>query len=240
MRFLKRVFAISILLIVFITPIAFIPLVNAQEGQVVIDPSDDTYTDSDNPNSNYGGQHNLVVSKYEYVGITEEIVWLKFNLSIVDDGAVVDVATLQLWAGYVSETYNVYAHSCSDNSWTELALTYSNMPTFNATSMDSTVVSTSFEYYNWNVIDAVRRGVDGIHGGPDVVTIVLLETSLRGTFSSVPLYSKEQLIHVPELTVHWSGIVPEFPTWTPMLLILIVLTVAVVIYKRRLLKTPKH
>jgi len=35
-------------------------------------------------------------------------------------------------------------------------------------------------------------------------------------------------------------IVPEFPTWTSMLLILIVLTVAVAIYKRRLLKTPIH
>jgi len=35
-------------------------------------------------------------------------------------------------------------------------------------------------------------------------------------------------------------IVPEFPTWTSMLLILIVLTVATVIYKRRLPKTPIH
>ena len=33
-------------------------------------------------------------------------------------------------------------------------------------------------------------------------------------------------------------IVPEFSTWTSMLLILIVLTVAIAIYKRRLLKTP--
>ena len=35
-------------------------------------------------------------------------------------------------------------------------------------------------------------------------------------------------------------IVSEFPTWTSMLLILIVLTVAIAIYKRRLLKTPIH
>jgi len=33
-------------------------------------------------------------------------------------------------------------------------------------------------------------------------------------------------------------IIPEFPTWTSMLLILIVLTVVIAIYKRRLLKTP--
>jgi len=35
-------------------------------------------------------------------------------------------------------------------------------------------------------------------------------------------------------------IVPEFPTWTSMLLILIVLSVAIAIYKRRLPKTPTH
>jgi len=35
-------------------------------------------------------------------------------------------------------------------------------------------------------------------------------------------------------------IVPEFPTWTSMLLILIVLSFAIAIYKRRLLKTPIH
>jgi parallel beta-helix repeat protein len=33
-------------------------------------------------------------------------------------------------------------------------------------------------------------------------------------------------------------VIPEFPSWSPMLLILIVFTVAVTIYKRRLLKTP--
>ena len=35
-------------------------------------------------------------------------------------------------------------------------------------------------------------------------------------------------------------IIPEFPAWTSILLILIVLTVAIVIYKRRLPKTPTH
>ena len=35
-------------------------------------------------------------------------------------------------------------------------------------------------------------------------------------------------------------VIPEFSTWTSMLLTLIVLTVAIAIYKRRLLKTPIH
>ena len=35
-------------------------------------------------------------------------------------------------------------------------------------------------------------------------------------------------------------VVPEFPTWTSTLLILVMFTVAIAIYKRRLLKTPIH
>lgn len=35
-------------------------------------------------------------------------------------------------------------------------------------------------------------------------------------------------------------IVPEFPTWTSILLTLMVLTVTTAIYKRRLVKTPVH
>jgi len=41
-------------------------------------------------------------------------------------------------------------------------------------------------------------------------------------------------------STHEVEIIPEFPTWTPMLLILTGLTVIIIIYKRRLLKTPIH
>jgi parallel beta-helix repeat protein len=43
---------------------------------------------------------------------------------------------------------------------------------------------------------------------------------------------------IDEGNIDHYPIVPEFPTWTPTLLILIVLTVAIATYKRRLLETP--
>jgi len=49
--------------------------------------------------------------------------------------------------------------------------------------------------------------------------------------------------HIPHTVIDCSVtvvIVPEFPTWTSMLLTLILLTVVIAIYKRRLLKTPIH
>jgi len=83
MRFLEKAFAVSILLGVLITPITFIPLVNAQEGQVTLNPTDDTYCGSYyNWDSNFGGQPVLNVSRYEvgYYEIYDEIVGLNFNL----------------------------------------------------------------------------------------------------------------------------------------------------------------
>ena len=41
-------------------------------------------------------------------------------------------------------------------------------------------------------------------------------------------------------STHEIEIIPEFPTWTSILLLLIVLTVATATYKRKLLKTPIH
>ena len=58
--------------------------------------------------------------------------------------------------------------------------------------------------------------------------------------------STHTFIYVPynhsilEIMIFGWWIIPEFPAWTSTLLILMVLSVSIAIYKRRLLKTPKH
>jgi hypothetical protein len=194
----------------------------AQSGQVGLKPTDDTYADSDSPNYSWGGQEDLLFQNYllYFNGETvESIVWLKFNLSSIPDGVVVDEATLHLYEnGEVFVTpgvmtlFDVSAHSCSNDSWTELTLTYSNMLSYNTTSMDSVTVGTGYEWYNWSVVDAVR---DALNGTAKTVTIVL-EPSY-GFDEPVAFDSKETPVsnltdYAPELTVHWSSVVPEFPT----------------------------
>ena len=226
---------LAVLLCSLALPVAVVRTVNAQEGQVTINPTDDTYVDFDNQNSNYGGQNNLQVSKYHdsFENMWEERIWLKFNLSSVPDGAIVDTATLRLYCSIASETYNVYAHACSDISWTELTLTWSNMPSYNASSMDTEQVATSYRWYNWSVTYAVQKAVDGISGGPGIVTIVLLETSFRGLISWVAFNSKESFSYYPELTVHWSGQVPEFPSFLILPLFMVATLLAIIAYKRK-------
>jgi len=205
------------------------------EGQTIAGPTDDTYVQSWSPSSNYGGQGALEASKYEYYGETyQRIIWLKFDLSGVPNGALVDVATLALYANSVPETYTLYACSCADNSWNELTLTYSNMPGFNVTQMDLAVVSRSQEWYNWSVGDAVRKAVDGVQGGPNIVTIVLLETSIRGELSSVSFYSKENsVLYEPRLAIHWSDIISEFQSLLILPLLMITTLLTVIVYRRK-------
>jgi len=231
-------FSAMLLLGILISQIAFIPLVSAQEGEATLNPTDDTFVESYTPVGNFGSSGCLEVEKYEQTSpfymVVEYIVWLKFDLSSVPDGAVVDAATLQLFSYDVPETYNVYARFCSNNSWTESALTHANMPDFNATSMDSEVVAASSRWYNWTVTDAVQQSVDGIFGGPGMVTIVLLETSFHATNWQVSFYSKEGSdLYMPKLTIHWADVIPEFPSFLILLAFMFVTTLAVVAYKKR-------
>lgn len=226
--------ALIILIGIIVLPIAAIPLVNAQEGQASINPTDDTFIDFSQQDSNYGGQTNLYVEKFQQSQDNwERRTWLEFNLSSVPEGATVDVAILRLYCDSALETYDVYAHSSSDASWTELTLTWSNMPSYNNTSMDVEQVATPNRWYNWSVTYAVQKAVDGIHEEPNIVTIVLQETSFRSPVSYVTFSSKEDSSHHPELTVHWSGVVPEFPSFPILPLFMIATLLTVIVYRRK-------
>lgn len=224
--------------------------VSAQVGEVTLKPTDDTYVDSSNPNSNYGEQNYLQITNYnsEINGneTQESIVWLKFNLSSVPDGAVIDWATLQLRMSSASGSFNVNAYSGSDFlnvsavvSWTELTLTYSNMPSYNTTSMDSVLVVTSGQWYNWSVVDAIR---DALNSTARTATMVLFDPSPHGLLSSIMFDSKEFSTsdYAPTLTVHWIGVVPEFPSFLILALFMMATILAVTGCRKKYAnKTPK-
>jgi len=221
--------------------------VSAQVGEVTLKPTDDTYVDSSSPNSSYGEQSYLQITNYnsEINSAYESIVWLKFNLSSVPDGAVIDGATLRLRTSSTTGSFNVNAYSGSDFlnvsgvvSWTELTLTYSNMPSYNTTSMGSVFVATNNQWYNWSVVDAVR---DALNSTPRTATMILLDPSPSGIVSSISFNSKEFSIsdYAPTLTVHWSGVVPEFPTFLILPLFMATTLLAVIVYKEKSVKTSQ-
>ncbi|MGD0027542.1 MAG: DNRLRE domain-containing protein [Candidatus Bathyarchaeia archaeon] len=232
----KRALFLILVLVTSTLATQAISLAHAQAGAVTLNPKDNTYVDSLNPDLNYGGQNYLEISNWNFLSDTyEDIVWLKFDLSTVPDGAVVDMATLQLYTSMVDETFNVHAYSCSNNSWTELTLTYSNMPSYNTTSMDSVPVATNNQWYNWSVVDAVRNA---LNNNPKSVTIVMQEPTRHSSSTSVWFTSKESSTdYVPKLTIHWKSVMPGFPTFLAgallVSLFIIIILVASIYYRKK-------
>lgn len=240
----KRVLFLILVLVTSTLATQAISLAHAQAGAVTVTPKDNTYVDSSSPDSNNGGQNYLVISNWNFLSEPyQDIVWLKFDLSTVPDGAVVDMATLQLYTAVVSETFNVHAYSCSNNSWTELTLAYSNMPSYNTTSMDSVLVTTNNQWYNWSVIDAVRNA---LNSNPKSVTIVMQEpTPHISAAASVYFMSKESSTdYVPKLIIHWNRVMPGFPTFLAAVLLvslfIIIILVATIYYRKKHISQSTH
>jgi hypothetical protein len=182
-------------------------------GQTV-KATDDTHVDSTNPNLTLGEQKYLDIESWGDASTSyHQIVWLKFSLSDIPDGAEFSSATLQLYAWFVDEKLNVSAYFCPNNSWSESTLTYSNMPEYNINPIDTIVVTESEKWYTWDAVEAVRNAS---RNNLDAVTIVLNEPMLSNQ-NSVFLYSKETPSLVmdtsPKLTLSWS--ISASPTPTP-------------------------
>jgi hypothetical protein len=211
-------------------------LVYAQADQVNLKPTDDTFVNSYNRDTNYGSGDTLdILRQYVYYegqnNLIEDIIWLKFNLSSVPQGALVDAAVLQLYSTFAAGTNAINAYSCSSNAWNASTLTFSNMPSFNTTKMDSTQVTSSSQWYNWSVIDSVRNA---LNSNAKSVTVVLRESSIENS-SSASFASTETPVNLtdysPQLTVHWSGVVPEISPFIFLSLLMISSSMTVALYK---------
>jgi hypothetical protein len=211
--------------------------VSAQAGQTTLKVTDDTYVDSSVPELNHGNLTYLDIYWYTFGEIVHSFGWLKFNASSIPNGAVIDEATLQLYAlPWYNQVLNVSAYSSSDNSWTEMTLTYANMPSYDTLPLDTVLVTTSVtskgEWYNWSVVQAVENT---LNVGSKEVTIVLSEPSLTDSFSGISFASKEYTPadRSPKLTVHWTSVQPEFPTFLILSFFMTATVIAVIARRRR-------
>jgi hypothetical protein len=184
------------------------------EGQLVLDPTDDTYADDYNLESNFGAQDIVKLSSYQpnFLWYHTDI-WLKFDLSSVPAEAAIDSATLQLFAANVTDTYNhTWAYSCANSSWRESTLTFQYFQDYllqdmNFTLMSDVPVSTANQWYNWSVNDAVSDAMSNDRGN---VTLVLMvgNGEIHDSSSYAAFCSKESelgLVYAPKLAIHWSN-----------------------------------
>jgi hypothetical protein len=232
----REIVIVLVLILVLVSSLG-IKTVHAQAGQVTLKPTDDTYVSNNlNQNSNYGGQLYLQIQFYQDIPIPAAL-WplsyalLKFNLFSIPDGAVVDVATLQLHTSSVNGTYVVYAFSSSDNSWNESTVTFNDVPNWNFTSsLDSVSVPTNNQWYNWSVAEAVKNA---LNDNITAVTIILGIESPINSNSVTWFDSKETTTdYYPRLTIHWSSVVPEFQTFIILPLFMMATVLALVFHNQ--------
>jgi len=209
--------------------IALVAEAQAQGGQVILNPTDDAYTNMNMPNSNYGSSQLLKVC-------LEYWAWLKFDLSSIPDDAIGIFALLELYTSYngVTEAHGVPACLMLDNfnnSWSEDTITCSNSPTYiDDLELDIDYVANDETWYEWNVTQAV---MSAIANNVSVVTIVM-KYPWGQEFPSISFNSKEvSSTKIPKLTISWTDVIPEFPSFLIMPLFTIVTLLAVNVIRRK-------
>ena len=114
-------------LVIGITMLSTVSFVHAVT--ITISPTEDTYIDSDNPNSNYVGSSffsaDKVIFNSDISPDEERIGLLKFDLSNkIPTGSAVNSATLRLMSFYVSSpTPNIGVYQYSKNDWNPMTAT---------------------------------------------------------------------------------------------------------------------
>jgi hypothetical protein len=217
-------------------------------NELNLSPSDDTYVTSRDPAANFGGTYAFEISNNTSVSTTWEIVvWLKFNLSTVPKDASIVNASLQLYTYTVSQTTNIQAYYCPNNSWSEWNLTYSNSPNYDTTPIDFETVAIPSQTYNWNVTQAVENAM---HNNADAVTIVLGQQDQSTKISYVAFNSRDNLFsnsdYSPRLIIEYNSSpsptiaptpTPTMPGFTAILtatvIVIAVILVSVVFRMRR-------
>lgn len=223
MKILKHYLTV-ITLSVGIMLTSIIPLVNAEEGTIILKPTDDAYTNGWKPDENYGAS-----VKLKTIGFY--VTWLKFDLSTMPKEAFGITAILELYTTN-DEVYpnDVPTYLCPNTTWTEETITASNQPDLiEFVELDRDYISNEERWYEWLVTDAVTNATAN-----NATAVTILMRTFGLVTPTISFSSKEgSLTKQPKLTISWEGVIPEFPTWL-ILPLFMMATLLIVAYQ----KTP--
>ena len=163
---MKRVLLLTIVLLIFSSLSVSSFEVNAAIGATTttIYSVVDAYVNSSSPSMNYGYETDLYISSNSEADYT----YILFNLSSIPSGANIISAKLELYLEATGgEIYwypadKIGAYYCSDNSWTELGITWNNKPSFNLEPTDTWSFSILYsvqDYKSWDITEDVRAAL---------------------------------------------------------------------------------
>ena len=216
----------ALLLIITLTSSSLTLCARGQAGAVVLNPTDDAHTDGNYPNANHGSESILKAGGFHDA-------WLKFDLSSVPELAIGITATLELyttWDG-VPEPWGVVVDSVSSggNFWSEDTITSANAPFEHVDGeLDTDYVASNSTWYEWAVTEAVENAT-----AQSVSEVTFLLRQPWGLITPHRTFnSKEAGKRIPKLTVSWEDIIPEFPSFTVLPILMLAAIAVTVAYKK--------
>lgn len=188
----------------------------ASAFQAQITPSDDSYVEDSLPTTNFGTSVSMYVGDAP-PNVPNSIArsYLKFDLSVLPVGAVIDTAIIHIYnnvIGYPNVT--VGAHYLPNDGWTELTITWNNAPTgFNAVATALRTISLA-TWNTWNVTSDVQA----VWAGDQVYSVVMKEPvadeGVAGNFVTFNTKEDPQPTDRPYLRVVYTLASPvEEATW---------------------------
>jgi len=167
------------------------------EVEVRLDPIDDSYVVEGNPAiQNLGDNYNFYVGWEENTEYLAERAYLKFDLSGIPEGSIIDNAILYANThygasngppNYEPRTIVIDAENVSDDTWNEDTLCWDNRPPMGPTVLDSETVDGTYDvWYSWNVASYVQGELTG-----DKTASIGLISENENMDASVWFYSKD-------------------------------------------------
>jgi len=169
----------------------------------------DSYVNASSPDTNYGNEQSLYVKASE-TDLTQSMIYVRYDLSSIPQNAYIVSANMKL---LFSDFDNLYygmmgggdfigAYYCSDNSWTELGITWNNRPEFDATATDIEgfgMFIYSDSYDSWNVTEDVTKSLPS-----RALTEVLKFRDKNDDYGFARYQSKEAATYLPLLEIEYT------------------------------------
>jgi len=183
-------------------------------------PTDDSHVTENQPNTvaDSGQRYNMYVGWDEQVYLSERI-YLKFDLSGIPGGSIIDSAVLKIYnkyspstgePPYPSKTMIIEARSVSDDNWLESTITWNNAPPMEPTVLDSKTINRGFgdppatpELWEWWSFD-VTSYVASEFAGDKIVSIGLISQNEGTDDATVWFYSKDAFEDQPRVYLRVS------------------------------------
>ena len=161
---------------------------------VTLYPIADAYVNSSSPDTNYGNENSL------YTSLNSELnyAYTMFNLSSIPSDANVISAEFKVYLSDIGGyTGSIGTHYCSDDSWTELGITWNDKPSFAETATDTVYYGmwVSYGYDSWNVTVDVRNALSKGE---------LTEVLVDHRSSSYAHFDSRESSHSPKLEIEYA------------------------------------